>query len=93
MFLSVAVLAAIEAKAGIFGYALVVAIGSLLGVANFWTLYTLGDVLDARLSHSPESLRERDFRALYLAMFLWIFGAGFLGLWLTSSALHLLARG
>jgi len=93
MFLYIAVLAAIEAKAGFGGYVMASTIGLLLTVGNYWTLNKVFDVFYARVFPNSESLREWCFRAFLLAMFLWIFGAGILGMWLTLSALRLLARG
>lgn len=73
---------------GFGGYALVIAVGFVVGVCGAWMMNTAGANVAARIERTSE-VRERYFRSLYLAAMLWMVLTTFLGGWLSSIVLRL----
>jgi hypothetical protein len=78
------------ANFGFRGYALAVVVGSALGLFCAWTMWTVGNSVAANMKPRPQAVHERYFRALYLAVMLWIVLALFLGEWVSSVFLRLI---
>jgi hypothetical protein len=76
------------AKAGFSGYALAITTGLALGACFVWTIWTVGNTVDAHIKRQPMSLRERYVRALYLGAMLWVVFGLFLGSWLSSAVIR-----
>jgi hypothetical protein len=84
-----AVFAAGDAKLGPEGYALLIGIAALVGIANAWAMNRAADTFVRRTSSCSEEMRERYARLLYLTGFVWLFVPVFLILWTSEHLLVL----
>ena len=90
-FLFMALTTAREVRAGIGGFLIVIVIGVAFAICNFWCLTKLAGAAEDRLRSYAEAFRERVLRIVYFGAAMWIFGAAFLSLWITTRILSLLA--
>jgi hypothetical protein len=75
------------------GYALAIAVGLAVGACCGWVMYatheTVGSKLQRLTSETSPAKQEWYFFGFYLAKFLWLALAGFLGFWLSSMLLRI----
>ena len=90
-FLLSAVLAANHEHARSGGYVLAIVAGILLAGCNGWILYRAADELANLTTSSSESLQEWWGRAFFLIVLLWVPVAAFLGDWVSSTLIRLVA--
>jgi hypothetical protein len=75
-------------KAGFSGYALAITTGLALGACFVWTMWTVGNTVDAYIKRQPVPLRERYYRALYFGAMLWVVFGLFLGSRVSSAVMR-----
>ena len=85
-------------KVGPGGYALAIAVGLAVGVCCGWVMYATHNIAVRKLLRRPPSetslAKQKWFiRVFYLAKFLWLALAGFLGFWLSSVLLRVVFGG
>jgi hypothetical protein len=91
-FFAAALFAAKHANAGTRGYVLGIAVGLILAVLNFWTLYRVGDILAGVTKSRSEASQDRWGRAAtFFLVALWLPVAAFLGDWIATTAIRLLS--
>ncbi|SRR5258705_9589933 len=90
-FLSAAIASAFQAKAGFGGYISMGILGSVLGSCNFWTMKMLAATIVGVLKPCSEIYREWGLWALYFVASLWAVCTAFLGEWLASSFVQIVA--
>ena len=90
-FLVAAVGTAQIAKVGFGGYAVAMVIGTVLGACNAWALQRVAAAVVDRSVRYSEKLREWCLGVLYVAAAVWALLAAFLGAWITSAAMRLIA--
>jgi hypothetical protein len=77
------------ARVGFNSYVLAITIGVVLGLGCAYIMRTAGKAVASRSKGHSVSVRERYFRALYLAAIVWIVLGLFLGSWASSNLLRL----
>jgi hypothetical protein len=77
-----------QARAGIAGYILAIAIALSMGAVFTWIMWASGKAIGAKIQQRSPSLREWYFRALYLAAVAWIVVVALAAQRVLSLALH-----
>jgi hypothetical protein len=83
-----AVLGAKQARAGLGGYSLAIAVGLFLAACNAWGLYKMAEAVE---KHVGPAQREWLARALLPVMLVWVLLSVFFGDWLVMALLRLVA--
>lgn len=87
----IAVGAARNAKAGLVGYALAVAIGIALGGGAAWAMWSIGRKVAPTIETFPKAKQKLYFDVLFFAAVFWIAIAAYVSDQVTSAVMQLMA--
>jgi hypothetical protein len=77
-----------DAKTGLSGYALAIAVGVVLGMGCTWIMWSVGERIGASVKPYSHSRQERHLRILYVGAVVWLLAVAFLSRFVLLAVMH-----